>query len=175
MLSVTAFVPEEKLGIAVFTNKLPNTAYIILSHYLIEKFLGSSSQDWIQTYLDLEKEGQEKEEQAKKQIDNSRAKGTHPSLELEKYAGTYESAILGRATLSVDGSGLRIQLQAEAFMSGTLEHWHYDTFLCHWDDPVFGESLMPFITNGQGQVTEFRMKIRPDWIDPLEHVFEKTN
>jgi hypothetical protein len=92
---------------------------------------------------------------------------------LEKYAGAYDSAILGGATINAERSGLHIQLQADESISGTLEHWHYDTFLCKWDDPVLGESLIPFISDGQGQAVEFRVKIREDWIDPLEHVFKK--
>jgi len=147
--------------------------YVVLPHYLTEKLLGVPSSDWIQSYIDLEKEGKEKEEEAKKKRDDSHAKDTRPSLALEKYAGAYDSLILGGATIGVDGSGLHIQLQAHESISGTLEHWHYDTFLCHWNDPVLGESLIPFITDGQGQVAEFRVKIREDWIDPLEHVFMK--
>jgi len=175
MLSATIMVPEEKIGIAVFTNKLPNTGYVALSYHLIETLLDTTPHDWIQSYVDFEKEGKEKEEQVKQQRDETRAKDTRPSLGLEKYAGVYESAILGEATLSVEGGGLHILLQAHESMSGKLEHWHYDTFLCHWDDPVLGESLMPFITDGQGHVAEFRVKIREDWIDPLEHVFKKMN
>ena len=180
MLSSTVFLPGEKIGVAVFTNKLPNSAFVVLSHYLIEKLLGMTPRDWIQLYVDLEQEGKKKEEHAKQQREERRAKDTRPSLEREKYAGAYESPILGGATLTVEGDaskrgGFRIQLQAHESMSGTLEHWHYDTFLCHWDDPVLGESLIPFITDGQGQVAEFRVKIRPDWIDPLEHVFKKMN
>jgi CubicO group peptidase (beta-lactamase class C family) len=173
MLSSTVIIPEEKIGIAVFTNKLPNAAYVITPHYLTEVLLGLPPRDWIQVYTDLEKEMKEKEEQAKGQRENSRAKDTHPSLALEKYAGAYDSAIIGGATISVERAGLHIQLQAHKTISGTLEHWHYDTFLCHWDDPVLGESLIPFISNGQGDVAEFRVKIREDWIDPVEHVFRK--
>ena len=173
MLSSVVLIPEEKLGIAVFTNKLPNAAYVVLPHYLIGKLTGAPPQDWIQIYTDLEKEGKEKEEQANKQREESRAKDTRPALALEKYAGDYDSLILGGASLSVEGGGLHIQLQAHESILGTLGHWHYDTFLCKWDDPVLGESLIPFITDGQGHVTEFRVKIREDWIDPLEHVFKR--
>jgi CubicO group peptidase (beta-lactamase class C family) len=177
MLSSTVVIPEERLGIAVFTNKLPNAGYIVLSHYLIERFLGITPQDWIQAYVDLEKEENAKVEKAKKQRDDSHAKDTFPSLALEKYAGAYESSILGGATLSLprSGGGLHIQLQAHESISGTLEHWHYDTFLCRWNDPVLGESLIPFISDGQGQVAEFHVKIREDWIDPQEHVFKRMN
>ncbi len=174
MLSSVVLIPEEKIGIAVFTNKLPNAAYVALPHYLTEKLLAVTSHDWIQTYIELEKEGRHKADEVKKKRDDARAKDTHPSFDLGKYAGTYESDILGGATLSEERGVLHIQLEAHESLSGTLEHWHYDTFECHWDDPVLGESRMPFINDGQGNVTEFRVKIREDWIDPLEHVFKKA-
>ncbi len=173
MLSITLLIPEEKIGIAVLTNKLPNAAYIIVPHYLTEVMLGLPPKDWIKIYMDLEQQENLKVEQAKIQKAGSRINNTHPSLALEQYVGLYDSLILGGATVSLKGSGLHIQLQADESLSGALEHWHYDTFLCKWDDPVLGESLIPFISDGQGQAVEFRVKIREDWIDPLEHVFKK--
>lgn len=173
MLSSTVLIPEENVGIAILTNKLPNAVFAILAHYLIEKFTGAPTQDWIQIYLDLEKEDHQKAEQARQQKETGRARDTRPSFALDQYTGEYDSLILGGATVGLQGQGLCIQLQAHPSMSGTLEHWHYDTFLCKWDDPVLGESLIPFITDGQGHVVEFHVKIREDWIDPLEHVFKK--
>jgi CubicO group peptidase (beta-lactamase class C family) len=173
MLSSVVMIPEEKLGIAVFTNKLPNAVYAITPQFLTETLLGLEPRDWIQIYTDLEKEMKEKEDQETQKRDEARAKDTRPSLELQKYAGKYDSAIVGGATLSVEGDRLHIQLEAHETIFGTLEHWHYDTFLCSWDDPVLRESFIPFITDGQGNVVEFRVKIREDWLDPLEHVFRK--
>ena len=174
MLSSVALIPEEKIGIAVFSNKLPNSAFILLQHDLIEKLLGVAPRDWVQIFLDLEKEDKEKDQQSQKQTQDSRVKDTRPSLALEKYTGQYESLILGGAAVRLDGDGLHIQLAAHESISGNLTHWHYDTFLCQWNDPVLGESLVPFISDGQGQIAEFRVKIREDWIDPLEHSFKKA-
>jgi CubicO group peptidase (beta-lactamase class C family) len=173
MLSNVMMIPDRKIGIAVFSNKLPNAAYVAIPHYLTEKFLGLPERNWIQMYVELDDENKKKVHEAQKIKDASRAKDTHPSFDLEKYAGAYESDILGGATLSLEGDALHIQLQAHTSISGTLEHWHYDTFECHWDDPVLGESLMPFLSDGQGNVTGFCVKFREDWIDPLEHVFRK--
>ena len=173
MLSNVVMIPEKRIGIAVLSNKLPNAAYTVIPHYLTEKLLGLPERDWIQIYVDLDNENKKKADETQNKKDNSRVKNTHPSFGLEKYAGAYESDILGGATLSLEGSVLHIQLQAHESISGVLEHWHYDTFTCHWDDPVLGESLMPFLSDGQGNVTEFRVKFREDWIDPLEHVFRK--
>ena len=174
MLSVTGFLPEENLGVAVLTNKLPNSAYVALHMYLLESMIGTFSQDWIKIYLDVDKETRQKAQEAKEKVRTSRATGTRPTLPLKEYAGTYDDPIAGEAYVSEKDGRLHIQLQAHASMSGNLEHWHYDTFLCKWDDPVLAESPIPFITDGQGHVTEFRVKIREDWIDPIEHIFRKT-
>jgi CubicO group peptidase (beta-lactamase class C family) len=174
MLSQVVLIRDEKIGIAAFTNKIPNAAFAAVPAYIIERLLNLPVQDWIQKNLDFENKGKEMEAQAKKQRDDSRTRDTTPSLALEKYVGEYKSLIVGGATVGLKGDGLCIQLQAHESMSGTLEHWHYDTFLCHWDDPVLDESLIHFITDGEGNVAEFRVKIREDWIDPLEHNFRKT-
>jgi CubicO group peptidase (beta-lactamase class C family) len=179
MLSSIVMIPEEKIGIAVFTNKLPNSAYAGIPHFITEKLLGVPAKDWVETYLEVEKrEGEEnvvKAARSQEEKNAARAKDTHPSLELEKYAGEYDNALLGGATIRAEGSGFHIQLKVSEMLSGMLEHWHYDSFVCKWDNPILGESLIPFITDGQGQVAEFRVKIREDWIDPVEHVFKKVN
>jgi CubicO group peptidase (beta-lactamase class C family) len=175
MLSSTIFIPEEKLGVAIFTNKLPNTGYLALTYYLVEKLMGIPPRDWIQAYLDFDKELKEEAEEANKKVRGTQVKETRPSLPLKYYAGTYNSLIAGDADITEKDGSLHIQLKAHGSMSGELTHWHYDTFLCKWDDPVLGESLIPFITDGQGHAAEFRVKIREDWIDPVEHVFKKLN
>ncbi len=175
MLSSTLLLPQEKLGVAIYTNKLPNSAYVALSYYLGEKLTGAVPQDWIQRYLAQNREDQQKLQQAKQQISAARAKDTRPSLALDKYAGEYESDILGGASIRLAGEQLYFQLHSAATISGPLEHWHYDTFRCHWNDPTLGDSLIPFRSDGQGNVVELRVKIREDWIDPLEHVFKKKS
>ena len=177
MLSSVVMIPEERIGIAVFTNKLPNSAYVGIPQFITEKLLGVPAQDWVAIYREVEKrDGEEnivKAARTQEEKNSARVKDTQPSLALEKYAGAYENALLGGATIGVERSGFHIQLHVNESLSGTLEHWHYDSFVCTWDNPVLGESLIPFITDGQGNVAEFRVKIREDWIDPVEHVFRK--
>jgi CubicO group peptidase (beta-lactamase class C family) len=171
MLSNIVLIPEEQLGIAVLTNKLPNAAYIALSHYLSQRLTGMPPQDWINIYIDLENEKNAREAQTRKQKEQSRAENTHPSFQVEKYAGDFESTILGGATVRLDGGTLHIRLHDVPSGKGRLKHNHADTFLCKWESLMFGESLIPFIVDGQGEVVEFHVTIREDWIDPLEHVF----
>jgi len=173
MLSSTIMLPEEKLGVAVFTNKLPNAGYLALSYELVDRMLGLAERDWIQAYLDFEQETGEQAKRVRSKIRETRVRDTRPALSLQNYAGNYHSLIAGDAVITERDGQLYIQLKAHATMSGELTHWHYDTFLCKWHDPVLGESMIPFITDGQGQAAEFHVKIREDWIDPVEHLFKK--
>ena len=62
---------------------------------------------------------------------------------------------------------------AHPTITGELEHWHYDTFLCKWSDVVFDKSLVPFILDGQGKVDAFKVSVRQDLVDPLDYVFKR--
>ncbi len=173
MLSSTVLVPEEGLGIVVLSNKLPNMGYVALPYFILDKLLGNEGRDWFQAYREFEAANKDKLEEGKKKMLESRVSGTRPALPLQEFAGEYESSVLGGAVIQVQGEGLHIQLLAHPGLSGLLTHWHYDSFMCKWDDPVLGESLIPFITDGQGHVVQFGVKIREDWIDPLEHIYRK--
>ncbi|HEY5902145.1 MAG TPA: serine hydrolase, partial [Anaerolineales bacterium] len=173
MLSCTMFLPEEDLGVVVLTNKLPNRAYIALPYFIVDTLTGQAGRDWFQAYEEFERADRLPWEQARQQMLASRAQGTHTSLPLEAFAGQYDSPIAGGAQVEERDGGLHLQLRAHPSLGGPLTHWHYDAFTCKWDEPVLAESLVTFTTDGQGRVANFRVKVREDWIDPVEHVFTR--
>ncbi len=173
MLSSTVLVPEEGIGIMVLTNKLPNTGYVALPYTILDRLLGIEGRDWFQAYREFEGETRRKLEEEKEKVAAARTPGTRPGLPLEAFAGEYDAPIIGGATVRVEGGTLHIQLHAHPGLSGILSHWHYDSFMCKWDDPILGESLMPFTGDGQGHITGFKTRIREDWIDSAEHVFKR--
>jgi len=174
MLSSTVMMPEEGLGIVVLTNKLPNMGYVALPYHLLDRLLGIQGRDWFEAYRVFEREAHAKLDEAKQRMTAARAPDTQPSLPLEAFTGEYDAPIIGGAEVSLQDGGLHIQLKAHPVFSGVLTHWHYDSFMSKWDDPLLGESLLPFTGDGQGHITGFRMKIREDWIDPVEHVFRRV-
>ena len=173
MISRVTLLPEEGLGVVVLTNALPNSLPLTLSYAIVEAYLGVPPRNWDQVGREQDREEAAGREKKVEQLLKARVPGTHPTLPLSAYVGDYASSLYGDATVSDEGGQLALRLLGHPGILGRLEHWHYDTFLCHWSDPIFGRGLVPFITDGQGRVAEFRLKVREDWIDPLEYRFQR--
>ena len=65
-------------------------------------------------------------------------------------AGEYEDPMYGVLSLSIEGDAL--VLRRHSSWVADLEHWHFDTFLARWRDPVMGESLVSFRITANGKV-----------------------
>ena len=173
MLSLTGLLPEINLGVVILTNKLPHFLTSALFYQIVNAYLDVPTHDWNQAWHELDQELKDKKDEKKKEFEANRVQGTNPALNLAEYAGTYTSLIYGQAQVTLEGEILSIHLSAHPAIRGELDHWHYDTFLCHWTDPVFDQSIIPFAIDRNGKVKSFKLSIRPDWIDPLEYVFER--
>jgi len=78
--------------------------------------------------------------------------GTHPSLALEKYAGTYTHPAWGDLVISMDNGALRMTLGAGPDRTGPVEHWNYDTFAATLGDGRDGKTMLTFELDGAGNV-----------------------
>jgi CubicO group peptidase (beta-lactamase class C family) len=173
MLSSVAMIPEENLGVAVLTNKQPSMGYMAITFHLFDTLLGIAERDWLETYEEFAGRQKKLIDDSKENMRAARVAGTQTSVPLDKFAGEYDAATLGGATIRAQDGGLQVQLKAHPSLSGVMTHWHYDSFMCKWDDPILGESLVPFSSDGQGNITGFKVKIREDWLDTLEHSYKK--
>ena len=101
-----------------------------------------------------------------------RIEGTKPSLPLAAYAGSYGCKPYGKAQIELKDGALELRLLSHPYV-GRLSHWHGDVFMARWTDPVWNESAVFFDLNGRGEIGTFRIRIRPEWIDPVEYRFQK--
>ncbi len=175
MSSMVTLLPEEKLGIVVLSNKLPNRFVFALSHHVMDSYLDIQPKDWNRLFLDFDTELATQEASRKQREKEDQVKDTQLSLSLQEYAGEYKDQLYGDATIEIQDDKLVLLLSAHPNISGYLEHWHYDTFMCQWTDPMFDQSLVPFILDGQGKVEKFRLKVREEVLDPHEYEFYKVS
>ena len=175
MLSYIGFMPEENIGVIVLTNSDEHSLHRAIPLYVFDLLLGIDGEDWSKVYLDDFNENKKQSREQEKQRLVEKAKGTRPTLALEKYTGTYTSDVYGTASIYQADGKLKIKLSAHPKFEGILTHWHYDTFLAKWDHRLWRENYVYFKFDGHGKLKKFLMSIRPDWIDTLEYTFVRND
>jgi CubicO group peptidase (beta-lactamase class C family) len=174
MLSYSMFLPEAGLGVTVLTNAQDQRLYSSLPWVVVDRFLNLPEKDWSAIYMASVKSAERREADARKQREKNRAKRSKPTRPLKTYAGTYQNDYYGTATVTQGLGRLVLQMNAHPGVVGPLEHWHYDTFVSKWSDPMWRESFVSFTLDGDGDVARLSLKIREDFIDPLEYTFQRV-
>ena len=130
MLTAFNMIPEEKLGVIVLTNGM-KSPMMAATYYTLDQFLGVDGPDWSELFLS--RMGENEEDPRITEAKSKRVTGTKPSLELNKYAGTYNADIYGDIVVSLEGGKLRLTFPNAKALSATLKHWHYDVWEIDWD------------------------------------------
>jgi CubicO group peptidase (beta-lactamase class C family) len=156
-VSRVMLVPEEKLGVVILTNAEEGFAFDSILFHVLDSYFGSGNTDWITVLHDAdESTRKEAEEEVKKQA-GGRVKDSKPSLALEKYAGKYEDAWYGPASIRLESGKLIFSLDHTAAAVGDLEHWQYDTFKERWRNRTVEDAFVTFSLNAQGEIDHFTM------------------
>jgi CubicO group peptidase (beta-lactamase class C family) len=177
MLSQTAMLPEENLGVVVLTNSEAG-AYSLMVNKILDVFLDvTPKRDWSAERLERVKQNKAREAEADKKIVDARVKNTKPSLSLSNYAGKYSGELYGDATVTEENGKLVLRLIPAPNFVADLEHWHYDTFLIKWRPSVaynFPRGFVTFTIDKTGAAGELKID-QPNndfWFYELE--FKRT-
>jgi CubicO group peptidase (beta-lactamase class C family) len=175
MFSQVAFVPEEQLGVVVLTNREDHNLQNALAHYLIDQFMGVETTNWSARYLQSDRENRDRLQAQRVAIEAARDRQSQPSKALAGYTGEYVANVNGPAFIKQEDDLLVITLALHPHIRGVITHWQYDTFKVKWNDKVWNENLIYFDLDDNGEVRQFRMQIRPDWVDTWEYTFVKRD
>ncbi len=158
-VSKVTLVPELKLGIVVLTNQESTEAFEAITLYILDHFIHAKPHDWLQAFLKVKARSDSTvAAEAERQI-RERQMDSKPSLSLERYAGTYEDAWYGQMVLKVRDEQLQMQFTNTPSLIGTLEHWHYDTFIVRWHDPEMrADAFVTFALNPKGGIDHVKME-----------------
>jgi CubicO group peptidase (beta-lactamase class C family) len=163
LTSRVMLVPEEKLGVVILTNAEEGGAFESILFDVLDYYFQVPPTDWAAAFKnisDLRKKGGADAEQ---QQNKDRNAGSHPSLPLEKYAGTYEDAWYGAAAIRMENGHLVLSFDHTPAMVGELEPWQYDTFRTHWRDRIIADAFVTFSLRPDGSIE--RVKMQP--VSPL--------
>jgi CubicO group peptidase (beta-lactamase class C family) len=152
-VSRTVLVPELNLGVVVLTNQEENAAHGAIANTVVDHYLNAPAVDWVAAFRDLVAiEKAEGEAEAKKTA-GKRAANSKPALPLAAYAGRYRDDWYGDVLVEHKDGKLTIQFTHSKQLGGTLEHWHYDTFVARWRDrTLFADAYVTFSLKPDGSV-----------------------
>lgn len=130
-----AFVPEEKLGIVVLSNRDWNGLTWMLIFDVIDAYVVGPEQAWArgkkwERWLKLGGPDAMNRDQIEQrtELEQNRKTGTQPTLPLTAYAGTYQSKLYSDLQVHVVDGRLGVKF---GDYSATLDHWDDDTFYGH--------------------------------------------
>lgn len=138
-------VPEEKLGIVVFTNTDANGFYEALRNEIEDACLGLPYRNYSQLYLKQQKmqeAAREKTWAAQRDTVNMHLK---TDLSLTDYAGTYVHPVYGKMTIMMEGGKLVARFEHHKGRYADLEPLGGSRFLATFNDPLYGVNVWPFV------------------------------
>jgi CubicO group peptidase (beta-lactamase class C family) len=148
-------LPRRAVGFALLTNGGRAQGLVALRNGLIDLLQANPApRDWNAYYLDLEAKAKTRSELRRREAEESRPKGTKPSLDLAAYAGTYRNASHGAMTVEVAGGGLVLRWNR---LSGSLAHRVLDTFVWTVGEPDNLEETAQFSLDASGRVEGLRI------------------
>jgi hypothetical protein len=159
MVAEIGMIPDEKLGVAILSNlsgRTGNSLPEALLYRVFDAYLGLPAQDWSARKLALQRILEARQKAAAGQAEATRVKNTKASLPLDAYAGTYQSDVYGNVKVTEEQGTLRFSYSAP--YSGSLEHWHYDTFHLKWAGPGMGDTFVTFTLNARGRIETMKVQ-----------------
>lgn len=150
MSAIVGMLPEERVAVVV----LANLDHAELRHALLlrvfDMYLGAPPRDWSTELRTLYAASAARQQAAQRELERQRVRGTHPTLPLARYAGTYTHPRYGDLRVRVENGRLAASLGP--VLTGTLEHWNYDTFRIRFNQPGDDITLVTFQLSPAGQV-----------------------
>ena len=168
--SVT-LIPEENLGIIVFTNTDANSFYEALKWEIADAYLGNTYRNYSKVYLGYNNMQKEAEAKKDKTLQDTVALKPATTLPLTAYTGKYFNDVYGDMNVVVENKELRMKFSHHPNIYAKLEALGGDRFYVTFSDPIFSKAVFPFKV-ANGKVTGVTVKVA-DFVEYNPYEFVK--
>jgi CubicO group peptidase (beta-lactamase class C family) len=156
-LTAVVLVPGKHVGFSIEINSEDGEIIRGLMYELLDHYLDRPRVDWVERFRAYKKEKVAAALEALKAA-TARPAAVGPSLALDGYAGTYSDPWYGNIEVAAKDGKLTIDFKSTPRMSGTLEHYQYDTFVTRLEDPSIEPAYVTFTLDADGKVDRVTMK-----------------
>ena len=163
-----AVVPEKDLAVIALANAETYIAFAVTDK-ILDLYLGTGTADPVAEMLPRIKARDERN--AKRLADRTAARvnGTMPSAGVEKIAGTYSDKVYGDAVITnANGTPVLTFMPAKDLLTGSLEHWHHDTWKWNHIDPFLEPGWITFNFDSDHNIKGFKI----DLVSPDFHFYK---
>ncbi len=167
----TEFIPEESVGVIVYTNTDANSLYDALCKQVLEAYLNVPYRNLSELYYTNTAKGREAEASQLKAIKDSIQKKTPTPIELKQYCGVYKNEFYGKVEIKLVKGKLQLFFEHHPTNIGTLEHIADGRFWCTYSDKVCGAEPL-YVKLENNTVKSVTVKVN-DFIDYLSYEFLK--
>jgi CubicO group peptidase (beta-lactamase class C family) len=87
-----AMIPSEGIGVVAIANLSSSNLQLAVMYRIMDELLGLPQRDWSAEYLELAQRADERSAASARETEAARVSGTRPSLDLDRYAGSYDPA-----------------------------------------------------------------------------------
>ena len=147
--AIIGLIPDRKIGVYVLENLDHAELRHALMYEVFDLYGAGPTRDWSADLKALFAARQKARPAAPAHV-----AGTHASLPIDGYAGTYTDSAYGSVVVTNTGGTLHGRFEHADL--GTLQQWEYDTFRGTPSSPGDDPPTLSFITNGNGMVTGVR-------------------
>lgn len=165
-------VPEENLGIIVFTNTDANNFYSALRNEIEDAYLGLPYRNYSKVYLDFQKSDETEKEKQYKAVRDSIALDPKAELPLTAYAGEYMHDVYGKMNIKMEEGKLIMRFEHHKGRWGTLEPLGGNRFFCTYSDPLYGKKKLQFSVEDK-KVKSLTVRVA-DFVEFTTYEFIKT-
>jgi len=156
-LTAVVLIPDRHVAFSIEINSEDGEIIRGLMYELLDHYLGRPHIDWVARYR-AEKQRRITEALAALKTAAAKPAAVGPSLPLAGYAGTYADPWYGNVEIAANGEQLAIDFKSTPRMSGTLEHYQYDTFIARLDDKTIEPPYVTFSLDADGHIDRITMK-----------------
>lgn len=159
-----AVVPDKDLAVIALGNG-ESYAVFAITNKILDLYLGDGKADPVPQMLKAMDAGKKADAERRQQRLEARKTGTSPSIPTSELVAAYADKVYGEARVQTKGGKPYLTLEpAKELLSGTLEHWHHDTWQWLHADPFLEPGYITFHFDADHRITHFTIDLHsPDF------------
>jgi CubicO group peptidase (beta-lactamase class C family) len=151
LVAINGMIVDKKMGVYILANLDHAEVRHALMFKAFDYFALGGNRDWSKEFLKLYGDILAKREKSTKDYEAKRVIGTHPTLDLKAYAGTYTDPLYGTVVITVTSDKLTFNINN--FITAEATCWNYDTFVGPYVRKEYGKIGATFNIDELGKVS----------------------